>query len=205
MAEPMSLSDPRSLRVLAHPVRTRLLYEIGARGSARVVDLAAALEVAPNAASFHLRELAKYGLIVRDDERAGDGRERWWKLASPDGLRFRANEMLEREGGRAALDAWRGHATARQHLLVDRLFALMESDTGDAYIDWTDLPTYLTDEEARQMGREIGEVAMRWLRHGRDRQAAGDAEGRRTYFTQIHTAPQDLLDPPHAEPGEPPA
>ena len=56
------------LRAIAHPVRARILDELGATGPMRAADIARALGIPANQASFHLRQLAKYGLAVEAPE-----------------------------------------------------------------------------------------------------------------------------------------
>ena len=59
MTDPQPLSDPRVLRAIAHPVRTRILDELYASGPARAADIARGMDIPANQASFHLRQLAK--------------------------------------------------------------------------------------------------------------------------------------------------
>ena len=70
-----SLSDPRMLRGIAHPMRNRILEEMSAGGPMRAADVAERLGIPANQASFHLRQLAKYGL-VEAGSRAGPRRPR---------------------------------------------------------------------------------------------------------------------------------
>ena len=72
MAEPEFVSDPRVLRAIAHPVRTRILDELEASGPVRAADIARELGIPANQASFHLRQLAKYGLVEEAPEEARD-------------------------------------------------------------------------------------------------------------------------------------
>ena len=193
MAEPKSLSDPRSLKAIAHPVRSRLLYELYARGRARAVDLAAAIDVPGNSVSFHLRELARYGLIEQAPEVSADGRDRWWRPASEEGVRWNIREFDE--SGKATARVWGEHATARVHRLVDRMFeaVLGEEDHG-VFLNQNDMPMFLTRDEAARMTEELVDLLGRWTRHGWERQQAGDLEGRRAYITLTYTAPQEFLD-----------
>ena len=73
--------DPRMLRAIAHPVRNRILTELNASGPMRAADLARELDLPANQTSFHLRQLAKYGLVGRTPRRpatsaTGSGRRR---------------------------------------------------------------------------------------------------------------------------------
>ncbi|MFF6961068.1 helix-turn-helix domain-containing protein [Streptomyces sp. NPDC008317] len=70
--------DARSLRGLAHPLRMRLLAALRDRGPATASQLADRLGESSGATSYHLRQLASFGL-VEDDPGRGTARERWWK------------------------------------------------------------------------------------------------------------------------------
>ncbi len=85
MAEPRRLSDPRVLRAIAHPVRTRILEELSASGPVRAADVARDLGIPANQASFHLRQLAKYGLVEEAPEEARDKRDRVWRAVAAEG------------------------------------------------------------------------------------------------------------------------
>lgn len=68
------------LRAMAHPLRLQLVERIGRRGTARAADLAAELGVPANSLSYHLRMLARGGVIVEAPEEARDRRDRVWRL-----------------------------------------------------------------------------------------------------------------------------
>ncbi|MEV8508016.1 helix-turn-helix domain-containing protein [Actinoplanes sp. NPDC051475] len=74
------LDDPRALRAYAHPLRLSLIGMLRRNGPMTATQCAAALdENVPNC-SFHLRQLAKYGLVERAP--AADGRERPWQATA---------------------------------------------------------------------------------------------------------------------------
>src|SRR6478752_2321235 len=99
MVDPQPLSDPRVLRAIAHPVRTRVLDELQAAGPARAADIARELGIPANQASFHLRQLAKYGLVEEAPEEARDKRDRVWRLVDPSGISFRTTDVMRQPGG----------------------------------------------------------------------------------------------------------
>jgi len=72
--------DARQIRVLAHPLRARLLGRLRMDGPATATRLAEALGTNTGATSYHLRQLAEAGLVT-EAEGAGRGRERWWRAA----------------------------------------------------------------------------------------------------------------------------
>lgn len=72
--------DARQIRVIAHPLRARLLGALRLDGPATATRLAGALGTNTGATSYHLRQLAGAGLVA-EDATAGRGRERWWRAA----------------------------------------------------------------------------------------------------------------------------
>jgi DNA-binding transcriptional ArsR family regulator len=65
------------VRALAHPVRLRLLTHLMSAGPATASDCARAVGDTPSNCSYHLRVLARHGLVEPCD--SGDGRERPWR------------------------------------------------------------------------------------------------------------------------------
>ncbi len=72
--------DHRQVRVLAHPLRTRLLGALRVKGPATATALAELLSTNTGATSYHLRQLAEVGLVVEDPD-LGTGRQRFWRAA----------------------------------------------------------------------------------------------------------------------------
>lgn len=161
--------DPRILRAIAHPHRNRILAELSAAGSLRAADVAAVLGIPANQASFHLRQLAKYGLIVEAPEEARDRRDRVWRLADEDGISFRSEDVLAQPGGEAAMAVYRRSARAWGHLLVD-LSTTPDVGGPEKYV--TDSSLRLSQLEVEEFGEELGELLGRW--RDRTRGAGGD-------------------------------
>lgn len=72
--------DREALRVLAHPLRSRILAELRGVGPATATGLASALETNSGATSYHLRRMAAAGLVRDTGE--GSGRRRVWAAAT---------------------------------------------------------------------------------------------------------------------------
>ncbi|MEV2240920.1 helix-turn-helix domain-containing protein [Micromonospora sp. NPDC049891] len=72
--------DHRQVRVLAHPLRARLLSALRVKGPATATTLAGLLDTNTGATSYHLRQLAEVGLVVEEPDR-GTARQRWWRAA----------------------------------------------------------------------------------------------------------------------------
>jgi len=76
---PVELTDPKTMRALAHPARIAIWTHLGLRGSATATECAEIAGLSPSACSYHLRTLARYGLAEEDPDSAADGRERPWR------------------------------------------------------------------------------------------------------------------------------
>jgi DNA-binding transcriptional ArsR family regulator len=96
----VSITDPKAMRALAHPVRLAILERLRRDGPASATDLAPHVGATPSVTSWHLRHLAGFGL-VRDSEPAADRRYRRWEAAAR-GFRFEVPEDPEDEAGRSA-------------------------------------------------------------------------------------------------------
>lgn len=77
MGTPAEL-DPAALRALAHPLRIRILDLLSSQGPLTASKLGEIVSESSGSTSYHLRQLAKHGL-VRDVEGKGTARERWWE------------------------------------------------------------------------------------------------------------------------------
>jgi DNA-binding transcriptional ArsR family regulator len=87
-----TVTDPRALRALAHPLRLALLDHLMSFGPRTASECAAVVGSTPSNCSYHLRALAKVGLVEAVD--ADDGRERPWRSTST-GLAFGRSEDPE--------------------------------------------------------------------------------------------------------------
>ncbi|MEP7025589.1 MAG: helix-turn-helix domain-containing protein [Actinomycetota bacterium] len=74
------ISDPRALRALAHPIRLALVGLLRTEGPLTATRAAALLGESSGSCSFHLRQLAKYGLV--EEAGGGHGREKPWRATA---------------------------------------------------------------------------------------------------------------------------
>ncbi|WP_230686438.1 ArsR/SmtB family transcription factor [Catellatospora vulcania] len=75
----LKITDPSVMRALAHPARIAIMDHLSATGEdATATECAEMVGLSPSATSYHLRALAKAGLI-EDAPSRGDGRERVWR------------------------------------------------------------------------------------------------------------------------------
>lgn len=107
--------DARGMRALAHPVRLAILTRLRQKGPQTATGLSQHVGATPSVTSWHLRHLAKHGL-VRDSKALGNGRERWWEAASR-GFRV----VVDDEAGRRAAQSLRN---------------VIDASEGDPVGDW---------------------------------------------------------------------
>jgi DNA-binding transcriptional ArsR family regulator len=122
---PRELTDPKAMRALAHPVRLALLEALAEAEPLTATEAGERIGESPANASFHLRQLAKYGFV--EEAEAGKGRRRPWRLkqlgmswsdVDPDPDRASAAQELSR----IALDRYLGRAQrqlSERHALPD--------------------------------------------------------------------------------------
>jgi len=72
--------DAEAVKVLAHPLRSRLLSALRRNGPATATELADVLNTNTGATSYHLRKLESVGLV--EDTGEGEGKRRLWQAAS---------------------------------------------------------------------------------------------------------------------------
>jgi DNA-binding transcriptional ArsR family regulator len=174
------------LRAIAHPVRNRILDELGAGGPMRAADVARVLGIPANQASFHLRQLAKYGLIQPAPEAARDKRDRVYRLTDERGFRLDVDDIAAEPGGKAALSVFRRNKAARAHRLVDEVFAFkQQKDTFSAVVDQN---LRLSKDEAGEFMGEVDAVLAKWAKATR-----GRSRERRTYvfYSMVQPYPEE--------------
>src|ERR1700761_9081023 len=74
------LTDPRALRAYAHPVRMKLVGLLRTEGPLTATRAGELLGESSGTTSFHLRQLAKYGLV--EEAGGGTGREKPWRATT---------------------------------------------------------------------------------------------------------------------------
>lgn len=70
--------DSATLKAFSHPLRMRMYDWLKNHGAGTASMLAVAMGESTGQTSYHLRQLAKHGLVAEDLSR-GTARERWWE------------------------------------------------------------------------------------------------------------------------------
>lgn len=189
------VDDVRVLRAIAHPVRNQILGELDAVGSLRAADIAARLGIPANQASFHLRQLAKYGLVEEDPDAARDRRDRVWRVVDSGGLEVDTGRVGAAPGGAAAARVYLGAAATEAHRLVDLCYAPPTAAPQGIHRSSSDDRLLLSSQEARELREELTALVDRWRERGRSGASGpigpgGGADERRTYILHSMLVPR---------------
>ncbi|GAA0480540.1 transcriptional regulator [Paractinoplanes deccanensis] len=107
----VTITDAALMRVMAHPLRMRIVGSLRVDGPATSAILARRLGTDSGQTSHHLRLLARHGFVADAPElgRGAHGRERWWRAAHAttvfDGDNREDGVAVER-ASRTAWGAW---------------------------------------------------------------------------------------------------
>ena len=154
--------DAQSLKVLAHPLRARLLGALRLYGSATATGLAQRLGTNSGNTSYHLRKLAEVGL-VEDAEGQGDGRDRWWRAAH-DMTSWSETEFFDDPEASAAAD-WLVGFQIRANNRRTENWLEARHEWPREWVDASTISDYLlrlTPERARAMVDELEDIVSRY-------------------------------------------
>ena len=176
LPEPFLVSTPEALRAFAHPLRQRLIHELSILKHARAADLAEVLDEPANAISFHLRALARAGLITEAPEHARDRRDRVWKPVAE-------SYALDRK-----VPGW---AAAVDPLLQWVRHTVLDPVTDESvHRQLTATQLTITAKEAEELSAEVAAVVSRWHDRAAERARAGsDGEGLARYQVILTVGP----------------
>ena len=161
------ITDARTMRAVAHPVRLALLEALTVQGPLTATKAAELLDDSPGNMSWHLQTLAKYGFV--EEAGGGKGRSRPWQVVQ------RINSFETAGDDSDAELAAAGEAL--EHTFLQR--------TVRRFRDWNsvsrtypgrwrkaaftfDTYTFLTPAEMEKAAEEIGAVIDRYRRRSAD-------------------------------------
>jgi DNA-binding transcriptional ArsR family regulator len=190
MAESRIQLDGRALRVLAHPLRARLLSELRLNGAATATTLAERLTTNTGATSYHLRKLAEVGLVEETGE--GRGKQRFWAAAQKS--HGWSDADVEDDPDALAAAGW-----LRQHYwaYMAEKVARWEDVRADWPVEWrdaagmSDMLLEMSAGQLRALTTELDEVIQRH----QDAALAHPAEDARRItflYYALPTEPEDL-------------
>jgi predicted ArsR family transcriptional regulator len=179
MSKPVvELTDPRALRALAHPLRLALLGLLRREGPLTATRAGQLLDESSASCSFHLRQLAKYGLV--EEAAGGTGRQRPWQATA------RATSWPSRP---ASLEV-RAATDALSAVIAERYLAAMLEWIGrrdDEPDEWRQAPfgdhdVYLTADEMAEVAERTAALIAPYLPRTDDESLRPDGARRVMYL-----------------------
>jgi predicted ArsR family transcriptional regulator len=161
------LTDPRALRAIAHPLRMRLLGLLRFEGPLTATEAGGRLGQSAANTSYHLRQLAKWGLV--EEAEGGSGRQRPWQATS---YFIGFADVVDSPEMAAAVQELGAFILRRQTENVLRWLDAKESEPAEwqeaSAMDDTQM--YLTVEELAEFSRRLRELAAEYT----DRTLSGE-------------------------------
>lgn len=172
----VSTSD--ALRAIAHPLRMRLITLLRRHGPSTASRLGREVGESSGSTSYHLRQLARYGLVELDPDQP-NRRDKLWRSVH-DATDIDVGSLEDHPAGRAALgrlvqmqvERFGRHAAAATQLPADEL-ALW----GPAMAS-SDASTRLTPQMLTEMRDDLLRLVAEWTDRG-DALAEDDPDARR--------------------------
>lgn len=183
-----------AIRVLAHPLRSRLLSRLRTAGPATATELADALTTNTGATSYHLRKLESVGLVTDTGE--GAGRRRLWRASTQ--FHSWTNTAFRDDEDTSTALGWLERDYVRQ--FAERAEQWLDVVDGwpSAWVDrlgLDDSMVLVTPEQLGQLRRRLAELTAEFRTAG-----VGDPRARRISLHH-YARPVDLT-PPTSEPDQ---
>jgi DNA-binding transcriptional ArsR family regulator len=180
------IKDAVLMRALAHPARISIVEHLGQVEAATATECAEVVGLSPSATSYHLRALAKAGLI-EDAPGRGDGRERVWR-AVVHGYTVRTDADADPETKQAERElietflTWEDTRVRRALARIDQ-----EPREGSEASFFSEVSAVMTADELRQFGESLQELVKPYKRRYR----TDPPEGVRAVSVQLRGFPSD--------------
>jgi DNA-binding transcriptional ArsR family regulator len=181
---PAPSRDTVIMRALAHPARLALLARLSHEGPATATECSQSVGLSPSAVSYHLRALARAGLVEAAPG-SGDGRERRWR---------RTAERWEVAG----VSGQGPEAVAAMRVLLESMLALGDSRArqylarfADEPGDWQDAGFFMdsallvTAPELQALGQALLDLTAPYREGAR----ADRPDGARTVSVAVRAFP----------------
>jgi predicted ArsR family transcriptional regulator len=194
------LTDPRALRGMAHPTRLVLISLLRGEGAMTATQAAERIGESPQRCTFHLNQLAKYGLV--EEAGGGRGRERPWRATT-----FATEWPHVAEGPEAA-----AAAELLETVLAERYFEeLMHwiDERAEEPEEWQeaaafgDSVVHLTSEELAELSRGVRSLAERFIERTVNRELRPPGSRSVTFLHLAFPTPERRASAPAPPSGSP--
>jgi DNA-binding transcriptional ArsR family regulator len=176
------ITEPAALEALAHPVRLDLMNYLMSSGPATASACARAVGDTPSNCSYHLRTLAKFGLVA--EAPSADGRERPWR-ALVTGLITEPEDPaapLSPQAARAFAVAVRRDQQLTADYLARRDHVAAEWRAADAHATYT---LRMTPDELNELGERLDALIRPYIAATRE----GVPDGSALVHLGVHAFP----------------
>jgi predicted ArsR family transcriptional regulator len=146
------LTDARQMRAVAHPTRLALIGLLRREGPLTATQAGARLGESSGSMSFHLRQLAKYGLVEETGE--GTGRQKPWRATA----RFTSWSAAPQDPDLAEATAQFSRVIAARYAAMTDAWVeqqAVESDAWKTAAQFGDTFLWLTREELARLGEQV--------------------------------------------------
>ncbi len=149
------LTDPRALRAYAHPVRMALVGLLRTEGPLTATRAAELLGESSGTCSFHLRQLARYGLV--EEAGGGTGREKPWRATTTS---TEWDAVTDTPDMTAAVGLLRTMVAEGYFAQLMRWLEASEQEPAEwrEAAPFGDRILYVTAEELAELGRQVREM-----------------------------------------------
>jgi DNA-binding transcriptional ArsR family regulator len=178
------IKDAVLMRALAHPARISIVEHLGQVESATATECAEVVGLSPSATSYHLRALAKVGL-VEDAPGRGDGRERAWRTVMH-GYTVRTDADADpetKQAERALIETFLTWEETRVRQALAR--ADQEPREWSEASFFSEASLIMTAEELARFGEDLQQLVNPYRRRNR----TDPPEGARTVTVQFRGFP----------------
>jgi len=154
------MTDPRALRALAHPLRLALLGLLRSEGPLTATRAGELLGESSASCSFHLRQLAKYGMV--EEAGGGRGRERPWRATA---MFTDVPTVTDSPELAAASGLFRSIVAERYY---EQTVSWLEARAGEP-AEWQqaalfgDVLVYVTAAELAELGEQVDQLLDRYI------------------------------------------
>ena len=154
------MTDPRALRALAHPLRLSLLGLLRSEGPLTATRAGELLGESSASCSFHLRQLAKYGMV--EEAGGGRGRERPWRATA---MFTDVPTVTDSPELAAASGLFRSIVAERYY---EQTVSWLEARAGEP-AEWQqaalfgDVLVYVTAAELAELGEQVDQLLDRYI------------------------------------------
>lgn len=156
----VELTDPVALRAVAHPTRLKLVGLLRTEGPLTATQAAALLGESSGSTSFHLRQLAKYGLV--EEAGGGQGRQKPWRATA---MFTGWPNVAEAPDAASAIQALTSVVAQRYLELLNQWMRRGPRESADwqAVTGIGDTIVYLTAAELAEFGRQLDGLLAGYL------------------------------------------